>query len=63
MKIEEIRHYRPGVTIWRKRRITGPLFVTGTLIGVQKHLNKREYLVILRGIFLLILHKNICCDP
>ena len=26
-------------------------------------LDKREYLVIIRDIFLLILHKNIHCDP
>ena len=26
-------------------------------------LDKREYLVIIRDNFLLILHKNICCDP
>ena len=25
--------------------------------------DKREYLEIIRDIFLLILHKNICCDP
>ena len=26
-------------------------------------LDKRECLLIIRDIFLLILHKNICCDP
>ena len=26
-------------------------------------LDKREYFLIIRDILLLILHKNICCDP
>ena len=29
----------------------------------SRALDKREYLVIIREIFLLTLHKTICCDP
>ena len=30
---------------------------------IDSALGNREYLMIIRDTFLLILHKNICCDP
>ena len=33
------------------------------ILSDNRALDKREYLMIIRDNFLLILHKNICCDP
>ena len=44
-------------------RIEHDIFLSFLFLKFIRALDKREYLVIIRDIFLIILHKNICCDP
>ena len=39
------------------------MFTVKLMVTVLRALDKREYLVIIRDNFFLILYKNLCCDP